>query len=287
MEDNKLDIVKSKIDTALGNFKKDSRRSYIALTITLIAGIIFFLSSNMIFNKTSTDISTEIDKELIYENTKVSLESREYNPTSGFIKFNVVIDDNNLDRTNEVKFELRSKNNPGELIPLEVVKVTERNYIVYTTYKKKWDYLSLATILVNMNDSEDIIGPFKMYSNIVDFGKDNGLIAKTEEEYYVEIIDNEIASLSKNIELLDRKIEENLNSIENIKEKNASLEEEKKYQIESEQAETQGLISNNNSTIAIKEKDNLDLKNQINTNYEKINKLEIKKSDFLTGSDNE
>ena len=288
MSDNKLDIFKEKLQDLIYIIKRNSRFRYMAFTIIFSGGLLFFLSSNMLFNSTSNDISTELGMPLSYDTINISLQSREYNSTNGFIKFNVKVEDKNINRELKPRFELRSKADPGALIPLTSIKVTDNEYVVITTHNKKWSYLSLQVYLEDINDKDNAdIGPFKLYSNIKDFVSDDLLVQKSDKEYYVEIVDREISEVENQIIEYENQIENNKLAIQNIIDKNKKLEEEKKYQIDTELANTESIINSNISAINNLESNNNELNQLIIKSREKISKLEIKKSDYLTGNRNE
>lgn len=288
MNDNKLDIFKERLEDLIYIIKRNSRFRYMAFTIIFSGGLLFFLSSNMLFNRTSNDISTELSVPLSYDTINISLQSREYNSTNGFIKFNVKVEDKNINRELKPRFELRSKADPGTLIPLTSIKVTDNEYVVITTHNKKWSYLSLQVYLEDINDKDnEDIGPFKLYSNIKDFVSDNLLVQKSEKEYYVEIVDREILEVENQIIEYENQIENNKLVIQNIIDKNKKLEEEKKYQIDTELANTESIINSNISAINSLESNNNELTQLIIKSKEKISKLEIKKADYLIGNRDE
>ncbi|MGL5378620.1 hypothetical protein [Clostridium sp.] len=288
MNDNKLELFKEKLEDLLYIIKRNSRFKYMAFTIIFSGGLLFFLSSNMLFNSTSSDISTVLNTPLSYDTINISLQDREYNSTNGFIKFNVKVEDKNINRDLKPRFELRSKADPGALIPVTAIKVTDNEYVVITTHNKRWSYLSLQVYLDDPNNEEnEAVGPFKFYSNIEDVNSDNSLVQKSDKEYYVEIVDREISGIETQISEYENLIQENKLAIETIIDKNKKLEEEKKYQIDTELANTESTINSNISAINSLESKNNELAQLISRSEEKISKLEIKKSDYLTGNINE
>lgn len=288
MNDNKIELFKEKIGDILYILKRNSRFKYMAFTIIFSGGLLFFLSSNMLFNSTSSDISTGLNSPLSYDTINISLQDREYNSTNGFIKFNVKVEDKNINKDLKPRFELRSKADPGVLIPLTAIKVTDNEYVVITTHNKKWSYLSLQVYLDDPNNQEnEAIGPFKFYSNIEDVEKDDSLVQKSDKEYYVEIVDREISDIESQISEYKNLIDENKLAIETILDKNKKLEEEKKYQIDTELATTESTINSNISAINSLKLRNNELAQLISKSKEKISKLDIKKSDYLTGNINE
>lgn len=288
MNDNKIELFKEKIGDILYILKRNSRFKYMAFTIIFSGGLLFFLSSNMLFNSTSSDISTELNSPLSYDTINISLQDREYNSTNGFIKFNIKVEDKNINKDLKPRFELRSKADPGALIPLTAIKVTDNEYVVITTHNKKWSYLSLQVYLDDSNNKEnEAVGPFKFYSNIEDVEKDDSLVQKSDKEYYVEIVDREISDIESQISEYKNLIDENKLAIETILDKNKKLEEEKKYQIDTELQTTESTINSNISAINSLESKNNELAQLISKLEEKISKLEIKKYDYLTGNINE
>lgn len=287
MKENKVDIIKSKLDNVGDFIHRNSRIKYISFTMVFLGGLIFFLSSNMLFNNTSSnDISTAIGTPLSSDPFSVTLKDREYNPTNGFIKFVVNIQNVNKDKKFIPNFELRSKDNPAELIPITAQKVTDNEYVIYTTYNKKWSYISLAVNFVSETDVNEIIGPFKMYSTLADISLNENLVQKSNKDYYVEIVDSEINDIKLEIDNLKSDINKNLQKIENIKNENTKLEEGKKYQIETEIANTNNQISSNLSAIEQINNDNTERQKTIENLEEKIGKLQIKKTDYLIGTTN-
>lgn len=288
MNDNKIELFKEKIGDILYILKRNSRFKYMAFTIIFSGGLLFFLSSNMLFNSTSSDISTGLNSPLSYDTINISLQDREYNSTNGFIKFNVKVEDKNINKDLKPRFELRSKADPGVLIPLTAIKVTDNEYVVITTHNKKWSYLSLQVYLDDPDNQEnEAVGPFKFYSNIEDVEKDDSLVEKSDKEYYVEIVDREISDIEAQISEYENLIDENKLAIETILDKNKKLEEEKKYQIDTELATTESTINSNISAINSLKLRNNELAQLISKSKEKISKLDIKKSDYLTGNINE
>lgn len=288
MADNKVEIFKEKFEDIIYLLKINSKFKYMAFTFIFCGGLVFFLCSNMLFNKTSKNLSTELHTPLTYETIDILLEDREYNLTNGLIKFNVKIEDKNIDKILLAKFELRSKSDPTKLIPLTSIKITDNEYVVIANHTKKWSYLSLSVYLEDTNNKGNTtIGPFKFYSNIVDMTKNDTLVQKSNNEYYVESVDRDILNVQTQIQEYQSLIEDNNKSIEVIKDKNKKLEEEKKYQIDTELAVTESNISNNLSIITSLELKSSELLQLINKSEEKISKLEIKKSDYLTGNKNE
>ncbi|MGL5087077.1 MAG: hypothetical protein ACRC68_15415 [Clostridium sp.] len=284
MKEKKLDIIKAKLDDIGDMMHRNSKVKYISFTFIFLGGLIFFLSSNMIFSKTSNDVSTVIGTPITSDPFTVTLKDREYNPTTGFIKFFINIDNTKKNTNYLPSFELRSKDNPNELIPVVAHQIVDNKYVVYTTYKKKWSYLSLGVNLTNDSDINEIIGPFKMYSTLADMELNEGLVQKSNKDYYVEIVDSEINDIKVEIDNLNENIKNNLGKVENIKNENVKLEEDKKYQIESEVANTNSEISSNISMTDkfITENNESDIK--IKNLEEKISKLEIKKTDYLKGN---
>ncbi|MGL5084399.1 MAG: hypothetical protein ACRC68_01535 [Clostridium sp.] len=285
MKENKLDVIKAKLDDIGDIMHRNSKVKYISFTFIFLGGLIFFLSSNMLFNNTSTnDVSTLIGTPISNGQISVTLKDRAYNPMSGFIKFFVDIENTNKNKKYAPSFELRSKDNPNELIPVVAHQIVDDKYVIYTTYNKKWSYLSLGVNLTNESDVDEIIGPFKMYSTLADTELNEILVQKSNKDYYAELVDSEIKDIKLEIDNLNETIKNNLEKVENVKNENIKLEDDKKYQIDSEVSSTDSDISSNTSMAdrLIAENKEADIK--IKNLEEKISKLEIKKTDYLKGN---
>ena len=116
----------------------------------------------------------------------------------------------------------------------------------------------------------------KFYSDIRDIKIDDTLKKKSRNEYTKEVIDNEINDIKSKIEELNLDISDKKSEIEDINKKINLLEEDKKYQTESEIEVTENTISSNKTSIGNLENGIRKNENSIKELEEKINKLEEK-----------
>ena len=265
-----------KVDNIKKKFDKNKSIPYYFLTSICIIGVLFFLSSNILFNKEMSLMSTEINKEMNLNSLVVTLKDRQYNSENGLVQFTIKIKNQSLNEKADLDFEIREKNNPTEIIPGKVTKVTNSDYIITTKVDKKWDALSLTVIDKNVTGSY-----IKIYSDIRDININNELKEKGVNEYTVEVIENEIKDIQQEIEEINTLISTKNSKISTLEENITNLEADKKYQTESEIEATENTIKSNQASIE-------QLKNEIKIESEKckeyeekIKKLEEKKKNFL------
>lgn len=266
----KVDIVKRKIE-------KNKTVPYYFLVSIFVFGALFFFSSNLIFNKEVKLINTELNQEMYLNNIAFSIKDRKYNPNNGLVQFTIKLKDNSLNTNLDLDFAIREKNNPTEIIECEVVQITYSDYIVITKLKGKWDALSLT---IREKDEVNENKYIKFYSDIRDITIDNSLKKKTKNEYTIEVIDNEINDIKVKIEEINSDISDKKLKIEDINNKINSLEEDKKYQIETEIEATENTISSYETSRGNLKSGIRKSENSIKELEEKIKKLEEKKKDY-------
>ena len=266
----KVDIVKRKIE-------KNKTIPYYFLASIFVLGALFFFSSNLLFNKELNLITTEINQEMYLNNISFSIKDRKYNPNNGLVQFTIKLKENSSNSDLDLDFNIREKNNPTEIIPCEVVQITYSDYIVTTEISGTWEALSL-TIKEKSEVSDNKY--VKFYSDIRDIKIDDTLKKKSRNEYTKEVIDNEINDIKSKIEELNLDISDKKSEIEDINKKINLLEEDKKYQTESEIEVTENTISSNKTSIGNLENGIRKNENSIKELEEKINKLEEKKQDY-------
>lgn len=266
----KVDIIKRKIE-------KNKTVPYYFLTSIFVIGVLFFLSSNLIFNKELSLITTGINEEMNLNNTTFYINDRKYNPNNGLVQFTIKLKDNILNSNLDLDFTVREKNDPTEIIPCEVVQITYSDYIVTTVVSGKWEALSLTVKEKNEVDDKKYI---KFYSDIRDIKIEDNLKKKSRNEYTIEVIDNEINDIKSRIEEINQTISDKKSELEDLNSKINSLEDEKKYQTENEVESTESLISSMETTIVNLENEIRKNENNIKELEEKINKLGEKKKEY-------
>lgn len=272
------DKIQKKVDEISSKVEKNKTITYYFLTSIFVIGVLFFLSSNALFNKEISLISTEINQEIYLNSNGFSIKERRYNPENGLVQFTLNLKGNSSNNKLNFDFEVREKNNPTEVIPCEVVQVTYNDYIIVVQVKSKWEALSLT--IKEKNNTEDNSKHIKLYSDIRDIEIDNELKTKSQNEYTLEIIDNEIKDINSKIHEINSSINDKKAEIENLNTNIEMLKEEMKYQTESEIKVTESTISNSITTIANKENEIKRAEEKTIELEEKIKKLEEKKTDF-------
>lgn len=271
------DEIQEKVDIIRDKIEKNKTVPYYFLASIFIIGTLFFLSSNLFFNKELNLITTELNQEMYLNNIAFSIKDRRYNPSNGLVQFTIKLKDNTLNTNLDLDFTIREKNNPTEIVPCEVVQITYSDYIITTEIKGRLDALSLT---IKEKEEENANRYVKFYSDIRDIKIDDTLEKKNRNEYTKEVIDNEINDIKAKIEEIKLDITDKKSKIEEINNKINLLEEEKKYQTESEIEVTENTISSSKTSIESLKGHILKNENNMKELEEKIKKLEEKKQDY-------
>lgn len=267
----KVDKIKSKIEN-------NRTLPYYILTSICVIGVIFFLSSNLIFNKELSSISTELNKEISFDSVGFELKDRKYNPDNGLVQFTLKVKNPNINNKIDLSIELREKTKPTEIVPSTVVQVTNSDYIVYANVNYKWKAISLT--IKTKEDIENVSTGLKLYSDIKDITIDDKLVEKNRNEYTIEIIGNEIKDIKSEIERLNKIIEDKNSNNNSLLESMNNIESEMKYQTESEIEVSKSTIQSQKSNIENSKNEIENINKNIEELEEKIIKLEEKKKDF-------
>lgn len=275
---NTKDKIQIKVDNIKRKLDKNKSIQYYVLTFICVFGFIFFLSSNMLFNKEMSLMSTKLNKQIILNGITVTLKERQYNSTNGLVQFTLKIENQGSDNKNILDFEIREKSNPVELIECKVNKITNSDYVITTKLTKKWDALSLTVI--SKNSEGETNTSTKIYSDVRDITLNNELEEKEIKGYTIEIIDNEIADIRNEMEQIYLTISEKNSTITELKEGINSLEAEKQYQTSSEIESSTNKIELDKSKITQLENEIKNEDKKLKEHEEKIKKLEEKKKNF-------
>ncbi|WP_415304968.1 hypothetical protein, partial [Clostridium perfringens] len=175
--------------------------------------------------------------------------------------------------------ELREKNNPNEIIPTKLVKVSDQDYIIYATLpEKKWSAVSLT--FINKNNKTNEIKKVKFYSDSRDISIDNNLKEQNKEGLTIELVNEEIEKVKKEIKDNDIKIENKNKEIDSANSKITSLEKDKEYQTETEIATTDSTITSLKGQVDSLNKEVEKIKKDNKELNDKIDKLNKKKEDL-------
>lgn len=268
--------MKDKLIKMYEKFSKNISTYYYGLFAIFIFGFIFFINSNSIFNKEMASTSTELNTKLSMDSIDLVIKDREYNPNNGLFQITFKVSDNSILKDINLDFEIRERKKPTLVLDSKVNKISDSDYIITSYINYDWE--TVSTTIINTNvDRNNII---KVYSDMKDTTINNELKEKDLKGYTLEIIENDIAEVEKNIALLDQSSIEKQEEIEKINANINKLEEDKKYQTDSEIEATNNKISdykNKISSLEINIKSNNISKQEAE---EKIKKLEEKKANF-------
>ncbi|MPQ44294.1 hypothetical protein [Clostridium tarantellae] len=270
--------VNIKVEELKYRFNKIGSLPYYIFCGIFVIGIIFFLTSNMIFNKEFSLMSTELNKKMYINSNGIELTNRQFNPNNGLIQLNFKVENTDLINENNFKVEIREKSNPLEVINSNLVKISNTDYIVYTYLPKKWSAVSLTVIDETINSSSGNM--VKFYSDIRDIHINNKLSEKSKENYMIEIIEQDIKEIKTKVEIIEENIKEKNLFIQNLKDKINNIEKDKKYQTETEVASTEGSITSLNTSIETIKKEIEKLNINKDELKRKVEKLEEKKFDL-------
>lgn len=263
---------------------------YYTVALSIVFGYGFFLNSNAILNTHSDLISTPIYQKQNIGTQTIDLRSRKYNPLTHTVEFMFAVENatNSMTEIQNMKldFEMREKSNPTEKIEVTSRQLDSKNYVVIAKAPSKWTVLSVAVgeKISNPNNKNDDLfqnSSTRFYTNINKIEKDYNLKEKNTNEYLANATENEIKIVDKNIESIYKNIDKEKQNIIDTQKTIDTIEEGKKYQIETEleisNSEIESLklsIENHNEKIE-------NYKKEIREKANKIEKLKLKKSDYM------
>lgn len=287
---NALDNLRNKLEKLKEGYNiSKSSLIYSLSALFIFFGIGFFLNSNSILSNNSDLVSTPLFKKQNIGMATIDLRSRKYNPMTHTVEFMFCVESqNNIVGEIEnmkIDFDIREKSNPTSKMKINKRQLDSKNYVVIAKVPKKWTVLSVAagdTFNLKGKDTDLFQNSAtRFYSNINNITKDYKLKEKTTNEYLSDASENEIKLVDREIKGIHKKIEKSKQEILKTKETIDTIEENKKYQIETE------LEISNNEIGALKlsiEKINDEIKNyekDISKKNDKKEKLKLKKEDYL------
>lgn len=268
------------VESKFKKFRRSKNQSFIyfGATSIIILGMVFFLTSNRIFNQDFFVKSTVLNQEILFENNNIKVLDREYNPNTGVFEMFLNIKNSNPNIDKPINISLKEKNHLDENISCELIKVGIDEYVIYSELPLDWSAVSIS---VTSSEGENSLSEvLKIYSDRKDTKENNNLKNENVNGYKVKFIDLEIESLNSNISEIDKLLDEKNTTESNLQKINSELEEDKKYQTENEKQESDNKINSNKSSIEKinKEKEELDKEKKELKN--KISKLNQKKNDL-------
>lgn len=253
---------------------KDSIR-YFIIIFFFVGGYVFFLSSTL-WMPASADASylTRIGTTTTWEDREVTINRWQYSEKQQLMEVDLDISNKSYDGINKYKFsaiDLKGYNLKCE------VEIEEDNWIVLriSDIPKKWSDISLR---IEMPDGKG--DRLKLYTNIVDVEKVAELKKLGRNGYMAKRFNLEISNLQKEIDDNNKQINILNNEIVEVQKEIERINKEKLYQTEKEQAASDLLIAEANSTIASKQKQIQDLMEENDETNKRIEMKSKEKSDL-------
>ncbi|MDM0612428.1 hypothetical protein QTH09_15545 [Clostridium perfringens] len=274
-----LDFQKN-VESKFKKFRRSKNQSFIyfGATSIIILGMVFFLTSNRIFNQDFFVKSTVLNQEILFENNNIKVLDREYNPNTGVFEMFLNIKNSNPNIDKPINISLKEKNHLDENISCELIKVGIDEYVIYSELPLDWSAVSIS--VTSSDEKNSLSEVLKIYSDRKDTKENNNLKNENVNGYKVKFIDLEIESLNSNISEIDKLLDEKNTTESNLKKINSELEEDKKYQTENEKQESDSKINSNKSSIEKINKEKEELNNEKKELQNKISKLNQKKNDL-------
>ncbi|BDU91241.1 TPA: hypothetical protein ACOTGW_002626 [Clostridium perfringens] len=279
MKEKILDFQKN-AESKFKKFRRSKNQSFIyfGATSIIILGMVFFLTSNRVFNQDFFVKSTVLNQEILFENNNIKILDREYNPNTGVFEMFLNIKNSNPNIDKPINISLKEKNHLDENISCELIKVGIDEYVIYSELPLDWSAVSIS--VTSSDEKNSLSEVLKIYSDRKDTKENNNLKNENVNGYKVKFIDLEIESLNSNISEIDKLLDEKNTTESNLKKINSELEEDKKYQTENEKQESDSKINSNKSSIEKINKEKEELNNEKKELQNKISKLNQKKNDL-------
>ncbi|WP_423739323.1 hypothetical protein [Clostridium perfringens] len=268
------------VESKFKKFRRSKNQSFIyfGATSIIILGMVFFLTSNRIFNQDFFVKSTVLNQEILFENNNIKVLDREYNPNTGVFEMFLDIKNSNPNIDKPINISLKEKNHLDENISCELIKVGIDEYVIYSELPLDWSAVSIS--VTSSDEKNSLSEVLKIYSDRKDTKENNNLKNENVNGYKVKFIDLEIESLNSNISEIDKLLDEKNTTESNLQKINSELEEDKKYQTENEKQESDNKINSNKSSIEKINKEKEELNNEKKELQNKISKLNQKKNDL-------
>lgn len=279
MKEKILEFQKN-VESKFKKFRRSKNQSFIyfGATSIIILGMVFFLTSNRIFNQDFFVKSTVLNQEILFENNNIKVLDREYNPNTGVFEMFLNIKNSNPNIDKPINISLKEKNHLDENISCELIKVGIDEYVIYSELPLDWSAVSIS--ITSSDEKNSLSEVLKIYSDRKDTKENNNLKNENVNGYKVKFIDLEIESLNSNISEIDKLLDEKNTTESNLKKINSELEEDKKYQTENEKQESDNKINSNKSSIEKINKEKEELNKEKKELKNKISKLNQKKNDL-------
>lgn len=270
-----LENIKENLIKIKKYYNKNISAKYKGISILLLVGLAFFLSSNFLFNKDFSVNSTELNRKYLLKNLEIQLQNREYNPNTGLVELMLKIKNTDLSQNTKLKFNIVEKQDVSKKLNVNVIKVDDDNYVVYSKLPLKWSAICLKISIDNQSeiDNKTIV---KLYSSSKDTNVNTDLVEEDKLGCTIKFINFNINEINKEIEVNNKKLDSNNEQIKNIENNIKELEDNKKYRTDEENKEAESKITSYKTSISDLKNNNIQTEKLIKEYQERIKKLEQK-----------
>lgn len=256
--------------------KKISNVVVVIFLIIFFVGYLFFFLSPYFMVGVGSMNYTNFSEVLTIENHDIQILNWSYSKKQQRMEVELSVNNRNFDGRNEYIFSAAFRPT-NKAVDIEIV-LSEPNYIVLqiNNVPKRWQEISLR-----MKIAENGLEELKMYSNKDQISYVDDIQVLSELDYHLRQLERSISNYTKSIEDIDSQIQELYTKIQNIKDTNVQLEENKKYQTSVEIENTnQQIQANEDSIIEIEKqveslkKEKAEYQNQILQAEERLKELQ-------------
>ncbi|MGY3219195.1 hypothetical protein [Bacillus sp. TE9122W] len=287
------------------SFKLNTKKSnvYYSIMLFIFVGLAFFSLSKPLLGEDDPILNTQQKTDISMRSMDtVSIENWEYDSKQNSMRVQLNFKQVNNTLMNDISFEAVEKINPAQLLPVKVVYKEAENYIVeINQVSPNFKVVALDIVNNSVEDSNYEID-INQFENTEETDQENAkessksievtlyadqrkvkksaIKNKTKAEFALEIINAEQEKIREKIKEIDAayialKDEEKL-----IKQKMGDISKELKYLVDQEKEDAQSNISSMKDEIKnISDKEFL-LESDKKILNEKVEKLELKKSDI-------
>lgn len=273
----KLDDINNKGEKFRSKIKFKKSYKYILLTVFIATGYVFFLSSGVIFESNSRVTSTELNKVIELKQSSVFVRNTEYNKEENLLEIKLGIKMKQVNFANDYEFEAIAKENTNEKLDVEFIKVDGENIVLFVNTPKKWSAIAVDIKENYRNEG----GETRIYIDEDKCIKNNELEKRTEEEYMIENIEDEIKIINETIKKYEEEKEEKNKTIENTNAQIDILEEKKEYLTEKETLEANQKIEAYKSNIKSIETSIIEIEGKVREEKEKDRMANKKMNDII------
>lgn len=235
------------------SIKNNKSVGYYMLFLVIALMTVFFFTSRLLLPDDTPILNTQIGQPVPFGKTsELVLERWEYNSVKNFMEVEVGIENFAEILEKEIKIEAITRKDTKKSLPIEVKLQTNDKYVLkiknlpedYHTVGLRFSFEEVTesgsgeTAEQSTEKNEAMI-----YADYRKIKVNDKLKEKSKTEYLRASIEREIENTEKDIKDLDEKIEKNIQEKYALNRSITTLNEEMKYQIESEKQKTIGTIN--------------------------------------------